>query len=121
MEVAGNLRVSMGIICLDQFPHSGGFFLVRNIGLTLEEGRRSQVEDFAWVSQRGVIGHSHHLEGRQPSLPKPMELRLVDNRLYRLLGICEALIIPFVFTGFMGRFEVSYLIGLGQVKIVCLC
>ena len=75
----------------------------------------------AWVSQMGVLGHSYHLKGHQPTLPKPMEPHLVENRLHKLLGVCKILVIPFVFTGFKGHFEVGYLISLGQVETIRLC
>ena len=121
LEVAWNLKINIGVNCLDQLPHASGFFLVHNIGLTLGGWWGSRVEDLTWVSQRGVLEHSHHLEGHQPSLPKPMKSCLVDNGLHRFLGVCKALIIPFTFAGFKSYFQISYLISLGQIQAGSLC
>ena len=111
----------MGINRLNQLLYAGGFFLVRNIGLTLGGGWKSGVRDLTRVSQKGILGHSHHLEGHQPTLLEPMGPCLMDNRLHGLLGICKTLVVPFLFAGFKSRFEVNDLINLGQVKIVRLC
>ena len=116
LEVAENLKINMGVNRLDQLPHAGGFFLVRSISLTLGGWWGSRVGDLTWVSQRGVLGHSHHLEGRHLSLPKPMKSHLVDNELCRFLGVCKALVIPFAFASFKSYFQISYLIGLGQIQ-----
>ena len=50
-----------------------------------------------------------------------MRSRLVDNGLYRFLGVCKALVIPFAFAGFKSYFQISYLISLGQIKAGSLC
>ena len=35
LEVAGNLKINVGFNRLDQLPQTGGFFLIRSIGLSL--------------------------------------------------------------------------------------
>jgi len=109
IEGVGNLGINVGVNCLDQFLHASGFFLIRNIGLALGGGRRGWVWDLARVSQRGILNHSCHLEGRKPTLPKPLKPCLVDNRFRKLLNICKTLVVPFVFASFKGCFEVDYL------------
>jgi len=67
------------------------------------------------IPQRGIVRHSHSLQGGHPSFPKPMPLSWVDNRLHKIFSIRKALIVPLFLTSFKGRLEVSNFISLSSV------